>query len=461
MEDGGELLTADGQDNYNATKYRKRVTSKANLEASNQLFIQLVEEMHKRGMKVIIDGVFNHCGSFNKWMDRERIYEGTEGYQEGAFVSADSPYSSFFKFRENWPSRWPYNASYEGWWGHDTLPKLNYEADSKLEEYILNIAKKWVSAPFNVDGWRLDVAADLGHTNEYNHYFWKKFRQVVKEANPEALILAEHYGNPKNWLQGDEWDTVMNYDAFMEPLTWYLTGMEKHSDRQRPDLCGNAESFVGCMKGQMMYMYTPSIMTSMNEISNHDHSRFLTRTNRMVGRVSHLGYEAASKYVDEAVMRQAVAMQMTWMGAPTVYYGDEAGVCGFTDPDNRRTYPWGNENKELLDYHKKAIRIHRESSALRTGSLEILCGENNVVSYARFDKDEKVVVVVNRGEKKSELQIPVWRAEVPMYAEMEQTLYSWDEGYTTDRVMLPVDEGNLSIEMAKNSVAILRYKVKK
>lgn len=461
VEDGGELLAADGQDNYNATKYRKRVTSKANLEASNQLFIQLVEEMHKRGMKVIIDGVFNHCGSFNKWMDRERIYEGTEGYQKGAFVSVDSPYSSFFKFREDWPSRWPYNASYEGWWGHDTLPKLNYEADSKLEEYILNIAKKWVSAPFNVDGWRLDVAADLGHTNEYNHYFWKKFRQVVKEANPEALILAEHYGNPKNWLQGDEWDTVMNYDAFMEPLTWYLTGMEKHSDRQRPDLCGNAESFVGCMKGQMMYMYTPSIMTSMNEISNHDHSRFLTRTNRMVGRVSHLGYEAASKYVDEAVMRQAVAMQMTWMGAPTVYYGDEAGVCGFTDPDNRRTYPWGNENKELLDYHKKAIRIHRESSALRTGSLEILCGQNNVVSYARFDKDEKIVVVVNRGEKKSELRIPVWRAEVPIYAEMEQMLYSWDEGYTTDRVMLPVDEGNLSIEMAKNSVAILRYKVKK
>ena len=103
----------------------------------------------------------------------------------------------------------------------------------------MNIAKKWVSAPFNVDGWRLDVAADLGHSNEYNHYFWKKFRQVVKEANPNALILAEHYGNPKTWLQGDEWDTVMNYDAFMEPLTWYLTGMEKHSDRQRLDLCGN------------------------------------------------------------------------------------------------------------------------------------------------------------------------------------------------------------------------------
>ena len=138
VEDGGDVLGDDDKDNYNATKYRKRVTSKANLEASNQLFIRLVEEMHKRGMKVIIDGVFNHCGSFNKWMDRERIYEGTEDYHNGAFVSADSPYNSFFKFREDWPSRWPYNGSYEGWWGHDTLPKINYEADSKVEEYILD-----------------------------------------------------------------------------------------------------------------------------------------------------------------------------------------------------------------------------------------------------------------------------------------------------------------------------------
>jgi alpha-glucosidase len=181
----------------------------------------------------------------------------------------------------------------------------------------------------------------------------------------------------------------------------------------------------------------------------------------MVGRVSHLGYASASKYVDEAVMRQAVAMQMTWIGAPTVYYGDEAGVCGFTDPDNRRTYPWGNENLGLLDFHKTAIRIHKESSALRTGSMEILFGENNVVSYARFDENEKIIVVVNRGDKKSELKIPVWIAEVPMQSEMEQMLYSWDEGFTSDHVMLSVDEGNLSIEMGKNSVAILRYKVKK
>lgn len=215
-------------DNSKATKYIKRVTSLANLEASNELFAHLVDEAHKRGIKVIIDGVFNHCGSFNKWLDRERIYENSNDFEKGAYVSADSPYKDFFQFNDM--GAWPYNGTYNGWWGHDTLPKLNYEGSKKLEEYILNIGRKWVSPPYNVDGWRLDVAADLGFSAEYNHEFWRKFRNAVKEANPDAVILAEHYGDPYSWLQGDQWDTIMNYDAFMEPLTWFLTGMEKHSD---------------------------------------------------------------------------------------------------------------------------------------------------------------------------------------------------------------------------------------
>ena len=229
-EDGGEVLADGDRDNANATKYQKRVAGLANLEASNELFIKLVEELHRRGMKVILDGVFNHCGSFNKWMDRERIYENQKEYAPGAYVSAQSPYRSYFDFREDEEEKWPYNRSYDGWWSHDTLPKLNYEGSKELEEYILRVGQKWVSPPYNADGWRLDVAADLGHGSEYNHGFWKKFRKKVKEANPEALILAEHYGDPSSWLQGDEWDSVMNYDAFMEPLTWFLTGMVKHSE---------------------------------------------------------------------------------------------------------------------------------------------------------------------------------------------------------------------------------------
>ena len=359
VEDGGDILPEGCTDNSQATKYQIRTAGKANLEASNAFFAHVVEEIHKRGMKVILDGVFNHCGSFNKWMDRECIYERKKGYAPGAYISRESPYHDYFRFFSDEEKDWPYNGKYDGWWGHDTLPKLNYEESVKLENYILNMGRKWVSPPYNVDGWRLDVAADLGRSNEYNHQFWKKFREVVKNANPDAIILAEHYGDPREWLGGDEWDTVMNYDAFMEPITWFLTGMEKHSDEMREELRGNADNFTRAMTYHMANMMVPSLLTSMNELSNHDHSRFLTRTNHMVGRVAELGPEAANEFVNPAVMREAVAFQMTWIGAPTVYYGDEAGVCGFTDPDNRRTYPWGHEDQQMLGFHKEMIRIHK------------------------------------------------------------------------------------------------------
>ena len=455
VDDGGEVLPNGVTDNSQATKYKKRTTGLKNLEASNELFIKLVEELHRRGMKVILDGVFNHCGSFNKWMDRERIYEGEEDYEPGAYVSADSPYRSYFRFFKEGPENWPYNGNYDGWWGHDTLPKLNYEDSVKLENYILYIGRKWVSPPYNVDGWRLDVAADLGRSNEYNHDFWKKFRRAVKDANPNALILAEHYGDPSDWLRGDEWDTVMNYDAFMEPITWFLTGMEKHSDEAREELLGNIDNFIGSMAHHMSNMLTPSLQVAMNELSNHDHSRFLTRTNHMVGRVEHLGPEAANEYVNKAVMREAVVMQMTWVGAPTVYYGDEAGVCGFTDPDNRRTYPWGHEDHELIAFHKEAIRIHKGHPALRTGSLKILGGEENILSYARFKGHDRIIVVINNRSERAEVKVPVWEAEIPAQCRMKRLLYSYKDGYTTEYEEYLVEDGEVVANMGPHSALVL------
>lgn len=455
VDDGGEVLPNGVTDNSQATKYKKRTTGLKNLEASNELFIKLVEELHRRGMKVILDGVFNHCGSFNKWMDRERIYEGEEDYEPGAYVSADSPYRSYFRFFKEGPENWPYNANYDGWWGHDTLPKLNYEDSVKLENYILYIGRKWVSPPYNVDGWRLDVAADLGRSKEYNHEFWQKFRRAVKDANPNALILAEHYGDPSDWLKGDEWDTVMNYDAFMEPVTWFLTGMEKHSDEAREELLGNIDNFIGSMAHHMSNMLTPSLQVAMNELSNHDHSRFLTRTNHMVGRVEHLGPEAANEYVNKAVMREAVVMQMTWVGAPTVYYGDEAGVCGFTDPDNRRTYPWGHEDQELIAFHKEAIRIHKEHPALKTGSLKILGGEENILSYARFKGHDRIIVVINNRSERAEVKVPVWEAEIPIKCRMKRLLYSYKDGYTTEYEEYLVEDGEVVANMGPHSALVL------
>ncbi|MCM1188584.1 MAG: glycoside hydrolase family 13 protein [bacterium] len=454
VDDKGDLLAWGQRENRQASRYINRVTNRANLEASNRLFIELVEEAHRRGIRVIIDGVFNHCGSFNKWMDRERIYENAEGYEKGAYVSGDSPYRNYFRFHNEYG--WPYNGSYDGWWGHDTLPKLSYEDSRELMSYILEIGKKWVSPPFNADGWRLDVAADLGHSQEFNHFFWQEFRRAVKEANPEALILAEHYGNTRDWLQGNEWDSVMNYDAFMEPLTWFLTGMEKHSDDFREDLLGNVESFWGAMRHHCASFSMPSWQVAMNELSNHDHSRFLTRTNHRVGRTDSAGPEAAEQGVSKAVFREAVVVQMTWPGAPTIYYGDEAGVCGFTDPDSRRTYPWGNEDHELIEFHKRIIRIRKENDELRTGSIKYVEGDYNLLIYGRFHSRGQCLIVVNNNNHPVEKQIFVWELGTRKHGVMRALLWTDENGYGEGQEF-EVTGGKISLAVPQTCAVILKF----
>lgn len=455
VHDEGELLGPGQNENRFATRYIDRISNKDNLEASNELFAEVVKEAHRRGMKVILDGVFNHCGSFNKWLDRERIYENAPGYEKGAYITKDSPYHNFFQFLDE--NRFPYNGSYDGWWGHDTLPKLNYENSRQLLDYVLYIGRKWVSPPYNADGWRLDVAADLGHSPEFNHYFWQEFRRAVKMANPNAIILAEHYGNPRDWLQGKEWDTVMNYDAFMEPVTWFLTGMQKHSDDYREDMRGNADSFWGAMRHHSANFTTPSLLVAMNELSNHDHSRFLTRTNHKVGRTNTLGPHAANEGVNKAVMREAVVIQMTWPGAPTIYYGDEAGVCGFTDPDNRRTYPWGHEDQEMIAFHRDIIRIHKSYKEFLTGSLKYVDADYNVIAYGRFNKTGKSVIIINNNDYEITRELSVWYLGIPRECMLKQLIITTAEGYSTAFKEHAVVAGKVHITLPKTSAIILRY----
>ncbi len=445
VKDGGELVSENASDNERATCYQIRTASMENLEASDAFFARFMEEVHRRGMKVIIDGVFNHCGSFNKWLDRELIYARQGMYEPGAYESEDSPYRTFFKFYQE--DAWPYNHHYDGWWGHDTLPKLNYEESPKLYEYIMAIARKWVSPPYNVDGWRLDVAADLGHSSEFNHKFWHDFRENVKAANPNAVILAEHYGDPKSWLMGDQWDSVMNYDAFMEPLTWFLTGMEKHSDEYNGDLYGDGENFFRAMSYHMSRMQTPSLMVAMNQLSNHDHSRFLTRTNQVVGRIGSVGAEKANEGVKKGVLREAVMIQMTWPGAPTLYYGDEAGLCGWTDPDNRRTYPWGKEDYELIEYHRYMITLHKNLPALRYGSLKQLLADWQLIAYGRMYKTNQCVVVINNGESGRYAEIPVWELGVCDGQVMYRLMLSYGDGYNAGIEGYEVKDGKLALDL--------------
>lgn len=447
INDAGAVLQENDTTNAGATRYIKRVTDRENLEASNALFAQLVEHAHSLGIRVIIDGVFNHCGSFNRWMDREGIYKRAYPQEEvGAFWSENSPYRNYFNF---------VGSNYDGWWGHDTLPKLYYENSEKLQKDVMRIAVKWISPPFCVDGWRLDVAADLGYSPEFNHAFWREFRKAVKEANPQALILAEHYGDPSSWLDGKQWDGIMNYDGFMEPVGWFLTGLEKHSDRSDFHLKGNGEAFFYMLSNALAKLPYQSLLVSMNELSNHDHSRFLTRTNGKVGRLQNLGSAAASDGIRLPVMRQAIVMQMTLPGAPTIYYGDEAGVCGFTDPDNRRTYPWGKEDLELIEFHKYMTRIHRGSPALCRGSFIPMEGTLNLVTYARVLGEEIVIVVVYTGGVNIEYQVPVWLSGAADGAVFLRTMYTNQKGYNVGKVEVVNERGSIRVQLDPDSSVVL------
>lgn len=439
-----------------AQRYIQRVISKTNLNKSNKYFADLVKEIHRRGMRVVIDGVFNHCGSFNKWMDREGIYLNKRGYEaKGAFQSVTSPYRDYFKFEKK-----EAGSEYDGWWGIQTLPKLCYEQSAELEEYILSTGEKWVSAPYGVDGWRLDVAADLGYSEKYNHKFWNLFRDRVKGANPDAFIFAEHYGDPSAWFNGREWDSIMNYDAFMEPVTWFLTGMEKHSESYDEGKLWDGRQFFDSMNKNMSRFPRPALDSALNQLSNHDHSRFLTRTNSTVGTLKTRGPHAAAYDTDVRIMTLAVLIQMTWTGSPGIYYADEAGQVGWTDPDSRRTYPWGREDKRLIDFHKAAIALRKKIHCIKKGSIKALDGGHGYICYGRFDGEDCAVVLINVSDENLELRVPVWEIGVRTGDIMTCKFSCEDASFSAEDVNTTVKYGRLYVTLPPKSGKVYTMKFK-
>ena len=436
--------------NAHALQYIRRTTSPKNLAASDEFFAGFCEEIHRRGMRIILDGVFNHCGSFSPWMDREGIYHASEHKPAGAFRSKKSPFRSFFNF--NGES----HHSYEAWWGHMTLPKLNYEQSPELCDEIIRIAKHWANPPYSIDGWRLDVAADLGHNEQFNHEFWRRFRAELKKENPDLLIVAEHYGDPSSWLQGDQWDTVMNYDAFMEPLTYFLTGLEKHSNHRWEDLYQNGEAFFASMEKSMARFGWPSLACAMNELSNHDHSRFLTRTNGRPGHLHDAGWYAAGEYVDKRVFREGVVVQMTWPGAPTIYYGDEAGQVGWTDPDCRRTYPWGSEDWGLIELHRVLAGLRNCHPALRSGSFAPLGAGWGLIAYGRFLGDDRVAVVCNNADHDQTISLRLRTLGAEDACDVFQILRTTNCGFVQDVLKLgSVESGQFAATVPARSALVL------
>lgn len=434
----------------NSDIYSVRTISKENLNASDELFGELVKKAHEYGIKVIIDGVFNHCGSFNKWMDREGLYEQAYSGFKGAFSHKDSIYRDYFNWKDN--------GEYDSWWGHFNHPKLNYENSRELFDYMMEVAQKWLKPPYNADGWRIDVAADLGYSKEFNHKFWKEFRRKVKEVSPEAIIIAEHYGDASEWLKGDEWDTVMNYDAFLEPVSWFFTGMEKHSDRYDEGMLSNGKALEDIIKQNSIKLGFHAVNISMNELSNHDHSRFLTRTNSRVGRLASAGADSASVGINYGIMREAVIFQFIWEGIPTIYYGDEAGVVGWTDPDNRRTYPWGHENKVLLDFHKEIIKVRKRYQILSGGSCRFIHSGFGEAAIARFDDNNCIIAVFNNLSEKRNIRIPVWFVFPDTDGVMESILASDIDGYNINNIEYKVVNGIADVEVGAYGSVILKNK---
>ena len=194
----------------------------------------------------------------------------------------------------------------------------------------------------------------------------------------------------------------------------------------------------------------------MNELSNHDHSRFLTRTNRRVGRTHTMGPDAANENVNRGVLREAVVFQMTWPGAPTIYYGDEAGMCGWTDPDNRRTYPWGYEDKDLILFHRDIIRIHKENEVLKRGSVIFLHGAHKVVAYGRFNRKDKMVIVLNNNYEEVQLSLDVDRLGMMNGDTLKQLILTTEDNYILEPKIHRVENNQLFLSMPKISAIVLR-----
>lgn len=311
---------------------------------------ELVEKAHNKNIKIILDGVFNHSGyEFAPFKDLMENQENSK-YKDWYY-----PFS--FPLKWKWgekPNYWTFG--YAG-----PMPKLN-TSNPEVREYIFGVIRKWMS--LGIDGWRLDVA------DEVSHDFWKAFRKVVKSINKDALIIGEVWYESSPWLLGDEYDTVMNYLFFDNVKKLLVTKEYKVSDFDYEN---------NFLRGRMHTKVQPLLW---NLIDSHDTPRFLTQADN-----------------NEEILMLAFALQMTLPGMPMIYYGDEVGMQGGKDPDCRRGMLWdkNKQNREIFDYYKKWIKIHKKYSSLKNGEFKTIYvnDDANVYIFKRFNENEELYIAFN------------------------------------------------------------------
>lgn len=327
----------------------------------------LIEKADKKGIKIILDGVFSHTGADSIYFNRFSNYEN-----RGAFNSRESKYFDWFKFEE-------YPNKYESWWGIYDLPNVN-ENNESYKNYIIHdkdsVLNKWIN--IGIKGFRLDVCDELPTS------FLREFKKKLKEVDNDSVLVGEvwedasnkvSYSETRSYLQGEELDSIMGYPFRKNMVDFMKKNISSNQLTNR---------FVTMKENYP----SEAFKSNLNILSSHDTTRILTELNH-----------------DKDLVKLSVLTQMTFEGVPYIYYGDEAGVDGTADPLNRKTYPWKNEDLDMFDFYKKATSLRTKNDVLKYGETEFLYSiDDDIFGFVRTYQNEKLLVIINRFEKNKKIK---------------------------------------------------------
>lgn len=342
-------------------------------------FKRLLDAAHEKGMKIILDGVFNHSGADSLYFNKFGTYDSL-----GAYQSKSSPYYDWYYFKK-------FPDEYACWWGCDNVPDLNKSnKDYRALVFGKNgVVEKWQK--LGADGWRLDVVDEL--PIDFANLLIKK----IKSVNKDALVIGEvwedastkvSYGELRPYLLGDQLDGTMNYPFMNAIIAYVRDGDEKFfKDTVQSILENYPKETVYCLMNSLGTHDTVRIINALSDVRAHGWSK----THKLGYKLPDSEYEKAKKK-----LYLASVLQFTLPGIPSIFYGDEAGLQGFDDPINRRPYPWGSEDKEILAHYKKLGRIRRENRAVFSGGFNMR-DENGLVAYERAGGGDEILIAVNAG----------------------------------------------------------------
>ncbi|GGA81004.1 maltodextrin glucosidase [Neiella marina] len=347
----------------------------------NAALADLCQQIHQREMKIVLDAVFNHTSETHPWFDRWQQHDNS-----GAYFTPSSDTRSYYYFYDQ------ANAdSYRCWKGAKTLPTLDW-GNPQVQDYFCNpksgVIQHWLNAPYHIDGWRLDVIHMLGDGPgaKNNATRMRQIRQAVKQSNANAMVLGEHFFEASRWLQGDQEDAAMNYFGFATPVRAFLA----HQDVAYQPCRLDAEEFAAWLAEARNSIAFEHQLAQFNLLGSHDTARFFTLVNE------HL-----------PTMKQAVLMLMSYIGVPSIYYGDEIGLVGGNDPYCRRCFNWDETSwhHELRSWYQQTIALRHRLPALQRGAYATLYAQGDVFVFARIVEQQMLIVAINRSNQALEVNL--------------------------------------------------------